>query len=78
MPYFIAEVSFMSHSNKRCMGTYHGNIQSTSGNHDNCKQWCVARDDCGGFTVSGNQCDFKVCDSLIDWSGQTTFLKNNN
>ena len=75
---FFADISFTSIANKRCMGTYHGNIYSTSGNHDNCKQWCVVRSDCGGFTVSGSKCDFKVCDSLIDLSGQTTFRKTVN
>ena len=75
---YIADVFYTSHSNKRCLGTWYGDIQSTSGNHDNCKEWCVARDECGGFTVDGSKCDFKVCDSLMDFSGHITFLKNNN
>ena len=85
---FILEISFTSHPGKLC------NVQDdqyiigspvpadNSGYYDNCKRWCVARSDCGGFVIVAGNCFFsnENCrrHGLSGISNVLTFLKNFN
>ena len=53
-----------------------------SGNYDNCKRWCAARNDCAAVVTNGETCGFanKNCKKygLFEAVGVTTFLKEVN
>ena len=79
---YFADYSFTSYSDKSCLAGNLGNLTpDNSDYYDNCKEWCAARDDCGGITIYGAKCNFKdnYCkNNLRSISLATLFVKNVN
>ena len=50
----------MTYDNRDCTAReLHTMSPDNSGNYDNCKEWCVARDDCGGIVIHNGKCYLK-------------------
>ena len=72
----ITEYSFTLHTEETCTAHLPGDlIIGNTENHDNCKKWCVARDNCGGFILQvSSSCIFKGADCKNNVRAQTGAL----
>ena len=52
-----------------------------TGNYDNCKEWCVARNDCGGIVIYDEKCylkDTSCKNDMKSYMGAIFLVKNVN
>ena len=69
---------YILHQDMDCL--YRKNIHKMNFNTDfeKCKQWCIERYNCGGFTIFKKSCYFKnlACKyNLFNNEGRSTFVK---
>ena len=67
---FTVEISFTSNINTDCTTSeIHTMSPENSGNYDNCMEWCVARDNCGGIVIYNAKCYLKDTTCKNDMKG---------
>ncbi len=73
-----AEESYTKYEGKLCPGQLTSTQGNSNSDHQNCKDWCSAKTNCGGFSYDG-RCWFKdtECDSLKEnYPGVDLYIKN--